>query len=102
MTSRGPRPLAAAVDALTADLAPATALATVQQAWPAAVGDAVAAQTEPVRLAARSKTLTVACSQAVWAQELHLMSAAVVAALEQRVGAGVVRDLRCQVAPRRP
>jgi predicted nucleic acid-binding Zn ribbon protein len=44
----------------------------------------------------RDATLTVACRSAVWAQELDLMSGAVVAALNEALGAPVLEDLRCR------
>ena len=43
MRRTAPRPVATALDRLTAALAPATLLAEVQRAWPAAAGDAFAA-----------------------------------------------------------
>ena len=72
MRRPGPRPAAAALQALTASLAPATVLAEVQRAWPAAAGEAFARCALPV--AERDGVLTVSCSSAVWAQELDLMS----------------------------
>jgi predicted nucleic acid-binding Zn ribbon protein len=89
---RGPRPLAAALDRLTADLAPATLLAEVQRAWPQAAGDAFAAQSQPV--AERDGVITVACSSAVWAQELDLLSERVVERLNEGLGRPAVRGLR--------
>jgi predicted nucleic acid-binding Zn ribbon protein len=56
---------------ILADAAPATLLAAVQRAWPAAVGARIAAQAEPV--AEREGTVTIACRSATWAQELDLM-----------------------------
>jgi predicted nucleic acid-binding Zn ribbon protein len=91
---RAPRPLAAAVDAFTATLVPATPLARVQMVWAEAVGEAVAREAEPV--AVRDATLTVACRSAVWAHELDLMSGEVVAALNGALGAPVLDGLRCR------
>jgi predicted nucleic acid-binding Zn ribbon protein len=95
-----PRRLGAALDALTADLAPATTLARVQARWPDAVGSAVAAEAEPV--SERDGVVTVACSSAVWAQELDLLGpdlvARVNAALGAPEGAGPVRRLRAIAA----
>jgi predicted nucleic acid-binding Zn ribbon protein len=97
---RGPRPLATALERLTADLAPATLLAAVQRAWPEAAGEAFAAQSEPV--AERDGVITVACSSAVWAQELDLLSERVVERLNEGLGRSAVRGLRPQArrAPR--
>ena len=100
MRRRGPRPLAAALDRLTEQLAPATLLADVQRAWADAAGEAFAAQAEPV--AERDGVITVACSSAVWAQELDLLSERVVERLNDALGRQAVRALRPQArrAPR--
>jgi predicted nucleic acid-binding Zn ribbon protein len=96
----GPRPLAAALDRLTVELAPATLLAEVQRAWPAAAGDAFAARSTPV--AERAGVVTVACESAVWAQELDLLSERVVERLNDTLGRPAVQGLRPQArrAPR--
>jgi len=94
MRRRAPRPLAVAVDAFAATLAPATPLARVQRVWAQAVGAAVAREAEPVAM--RGATLTVACRSAVWAHELDLMSGEVTAALNEALGAPVVDALRCR------
>jgi len=94
---RAPRPLATALDRLTAELTPATLLAEVQRAWPEAAGDAFAAQSQP--LAERDGVITVACTSAVWAQELDLLSERVVERLNQSLGRPAVRGLRPQARP---
>jgi len=91
---RAPRPLGLALDRLTARMAPATLLAEVQRAWPAAAGQAFAAQAEPV--AERDGVVTVACASAVWAQELDLMSERVVERLNTSLGREAVKGLRPQ------
>jgi predicted nucleic acid-binding Zn ribbon protein len=93
----GPRPLAVALDRLTAELAPATLLAEVQRAWPQAAGEAFAAQSEPV--AERGGVVTVACGSAVWAQELDLLSERVVQRLNEALGRPAVSGLRPQARP---
>ena len=95
----GPRPVALALDALTASTMPATLLAEVQRAWPEAAGSAFAAQSEPV--AERAGTITVACTSAVWAQELDLLSEQVVERLNETLGRPAVRALRPQARPSR-
>ena len=97
MRRRAPRPLAAALDRLTAQLAPATVLAEVQRAWAEAAGEAFAAQAEPV--AERDGVVTVACASAVWAQELDLLSERVVERLNEALGRAAVRGLRPQARP---
>ena len=101
MRRRGPRPLAIALDRVTARLAPATLLAEIQRAWPEAAGDAFAGQSEPV--AERAGVITVACTSAVYAQELDLFSERVVDRLNESLGRPAVKGLRPQArGARRP
>jgi predicted nucleic acid-binding Zn ribbon protein len=60
-----------ALESVTRSAGPRTLLARVQAAWPAAAGPVIAAESEPV--SERAGTVTVACSSAVWAQELELL-----------------------------
>ena len=99
MRRGAPRPVAAALDVVTGSLAPATLLAEVQRAWPAAAGEAFARASEPV--AERGGVVTVACASAVWAQELDLLSEQVVERLNERLGRPAVRRLRPQPRPTR-
>lgn len=92
MRRAGPRPVAFALDSLAAELAPATLLAEVQRAWPQAAGEAFARVAEPV--SERAGVVVVACASAVWAQELDLMSARVVAQLNAALGRPAVQRLR--------
>ena len=92
---RAPRHAAEAIGSIRRARAPETLLAAVQQAWPDVVGDAVAAQAEPV--AEREGTVTVSCRTATWAQELDLMQAAILDRLNTALaaaGAGPVAALR--------
>jgi predicted nucleic acid-binding Zn ribbon protein len=99
MRRREPRPLGAAVSALADRLAPQTVLADVQRVWPAAVGDAIAAQAEPT--GERDGVLVITCASAVWAQELDLMGPDLVGRLNALLGAAQVRALRCQAVAAR-
>ncbi len=94
-----PRPAATAIAALADRLAPLTTLAVVQRAWPEVVGPAIAAQAHPT--SERGGVLTVTCASAVWAQELDLMAADVVARINAAVPGAHVRSLRCSSAPAR-
>ena len=94
MRRRSPRPLGHALDALTATLAPATLLAEVQRAWPQAAGEAFAPHGTPFR--ERDGDVYVACPEAVWAQELDLMSELVVERLNAALRRPAVRRLRVQ------
>jgi hypothetical protein len=94
MRRPGPRPVGHALDALTAELAPATLLAEVQRVWPEAAGDAFAPYSRPWR--ERDGEVVVACPEAVRAQELDLMSELVVERLNRALGRPAVRRLRVQ------
>ncbi len=85
-----PRSLAAALEAVRAEVAPQTLLAAVQEAWPEVAGDLVAAQGDPV--AERGGVVTVACRTATWAQELDLMSPVLFSKLAERLAAGPFED----------
>ena len=93
MRRRGPRPVSAALDSLTAGLSPPTLLAEVQRAWPQVSG-AFADHTQPY--AERDGEVTVACPEAVRAQELDLMSELVLRRLNEALGRPAVRRLRVQ------
>ena len=100
MTSRrAPRPVATAIEALTARLAPATLLAEVQRVWEQAAGAAIAAEAHPV--SEREGTLTLRCSSAVWMQEIDLMGPALAAALNRALGSERVLAVRCVATDRR-
>jgi len=88
-------PLAGAVEALAARVAPATMLADVQRIWPEVAGGLMAEQAEPV--AEREGTVTLACSSSVWAQELELLGPGLVDAMNAALGAPRVTGLRCRV-----
>jgi len=96
MSRTAPRTIADALAELTAAIAPATTLARVQEVWDAAAGPAVAAASRPS--AERDGVLTVVCEAAVWAQELDLMAAEIVARVNAELGAAAIRELRCRTA----
>jgi predicted nucleic acid-binding Zn ribbon protein len=96
MRRAAPRPVSAALDALTARLQPHTLLAEVQRAWPSAAGPFADVATP---FAEREATVSIACPQAVWAQELDLMSERVVDRLNEELGRAAVRRLRVQARP---
>jgi predicted nucleic acid-binding Zn ribbon protein len=83
---RAPRPLGEALRAATEGAEPATLLAAVQSAWPAAVGEAIAREATPV--AERSGVVTVACRSGTWAQELDLLGAQILAKIRQKLPPG--------------
>ena len=97
MRRAAPRPVGAALGRYTAEMAPATLLAEVQRAWPAAAGAALAQAAQPV--SERDGVVTVACGSGVWAQELDLLSERVVTALNGQLGRPAVRRLRAVATP---
>ncbi len=86
MRRMGPRPLGLALDRLTREATPATALAAVQQCWSTVAGPVVGAQAWPV--AERGGIVTVSCRSAVWAQELQLLSEDLLARLNEALAEG--------------
>lgn len=95
MSRPAPRRLSLALDGLTAELAPATTLARVQQAWEQAAGSTIAAAGSPV--AERDGTLTIVCADSVWAAELDMMSTQLTQRLNDTLGEELIRRLRCHV-----
>lgn len=93
MSRSAPRPLALVLTGLTSELAPATTLARVQQIWEQAAGEVIARACHPT--AERDGVLTITCSDAVWAQELDLMSTELVSRLNRGLGEELVGRLRC-------
>jgi len=92
---RAPRPAAGAFQAALAQVAPKTRLAAVQAAWESTVGERVAGAARPV--GERAGTVTVACSDPVWAQELDLMQDRLLTLLEERLGEQAPQNLRFRV-----
>lgn len=89
---RSPRPLGDSLARVLARSAPQTLLADVQAAWPEACGTTIAGNSEPV--AERSGTVTIACRNGAWAQELELMQETLLSRLVGVVGEGRVEGLR--------
>ena len=84
MRRLAPRPLAAALADAVGDARPATLLARVQSAWPAAVGEVVAAEADPA--SERQGVVTVRCASSLWASELELMAPDLTASLNAALG----------------
>ncbi len=94
MSRAAPRPLSVALEALAGTLAPASALARVQEVWERVAGPAVAAAARPT--AEHDGVLTVTCTAAVWAQELDLMAAELIARLNVALDTDTIHALRCR------
>jgi predicted nucleic acid-binding Zn ribbon protein len=89
-----PRPLAAALEGLTASLAPASTLARAQEVWERVAGPAVSTSARPT--AERRGVLTITCSAAVWAQELDLMAPVLLERLNGALGEELLHKLNCR------
>jgi predicted nucleic acid-binding Zn ribbon protein len=94
-----PRRAADPVGRLLRELEPQTPLAALQRAWPSAVGAVLAEHATPV--AVRDGVVTVTWSSGMWAEELGLLQGEVVPRLEEALGRGTVRELRCRASPSR-
>ncbi|MCE3287105.1 MAG: hypothetical protein K0S64_711 [Gaiellaceae bacterium] len=73
-------------------------LAALTAAWPEVVGDAIARQAWPLRIA-RDGTLHVATSSATWANELGFLTDEIIERLRARLGPQAPSRLRCAVGP---
>lgn len=73
-------------------------LAALTAAWPTVVGDAIARQAWPLRIA-RDGTLHVATSSATWANELAFLAGEIVERLEELLGPAAPARMRCAVGP---
>ena len=90
---RVPKRLSAALPRVVERIAPQTALAAVQLAWPKVAGDAIAAEAEPV--SERQGVVTIACRSATWAEQLDLLQGDLLARLRTELEGSVeVRGLR--------
>jgi predicted nucleic acid-binding Zn ribbon protein len=96
---RSPRHLALALDHIRDDLEPESVLADVQRVWRDTVGAAIALEAAPT--AERGGVVTISCSASVWAQELDLMSPAIIERLNRALRTGRVSRLRCVTLPSR-
>jgi predicted nucleic acid-binding Zn ribbon protein len=94
VSRRVPRPLGPALDALLGRIAPASTLASVQGVWASAVGPAVSAHGTPIR--ERDGLLTVACEEAVWANEIELMGPDLLLAINAALGTEALTGLTCR------
>jgi predicted nucleic acid-binding Zn ribbon protein len=93
---RAPRPAGEAFRAARERAAPKTGLAAVQAAWEEALGERLAAVATP--LSERSGTLTVECTDGVWAQELDLMQDQLLERLREVLGERAPQALKFRVA----
>ena len=76
-----------------ARLGPSGAIGAIADAWPAAVGETIAANAWPARVA-RDGTLHVAASSSTWAFELSQLASQVLERLRETLGADAPSGLR--------
>ena len=75
-----PTRIAGALDRLTGEIAPTTALGALQAVWRSAVGDRIADACQPTQEV--EGVVTVVCESSVWAQQLALMQTDLLERLE--------------------
>jgi predicted nucleic acid-binding Zn ribbon protein len=92
---RAPRQASAAIRAARDAAAPRTGLAAVQASWPGMVGEQLATVATPV--SERAGTLTIECTDSVWAQELDLMQDQLLDRLRKELGERAPTALRFRV-----
>ncbi|MGC1851144.1 MAG: DUF721 domain-containing protein [Solirubrobacterales bacterium] len=92
---RIPRPASTAFRSALRQAAPKTRLAAVQSVWTDVVGERIAAVAKPV--SERGDTVTVACVDSVWTDELDLMRERLEQGLRERLGDDAPRSLRFRV-----
>jgi hypothetical protein len=73
-------------------------LAAVTSAWPDVVGEAIARQAWPLRIA-RDGTLHVAAASATWANELVFLADEILGRMRERLGAEAPVGLKFAVGP---
>jgi predicted nucleic acid-binding Zn ribbon protein len=93
--SWGPQPIGEEVRRELGRFGPQGAMGEIVAAWPAAVGQAIAANAWPAR-AARDGTLHVATSSSAWAFELTQLEETVRARLAEHLGKAAPPRLRFQ------
>jgi predicted nucleic acid-binding Zn ribbon protein len=76
-------------------VAPKTGLGAVQAVWAEALGENIAEVATPV--SERAGTVTVDCSNAMWAQELDLMQEQLLGRLREVLGERAPRALKFRV-----
>lgn len=81
-------------------VAPRTGLAVIQAAWAGTVGEQVATVATPV--SERGGTLTIECSDSVWAQELDLMQEQLLERLRSELGDQAPKALKFRLNSARP
>jgi predicted nucleic acid-binding Zn ribbon protein len=90
---REPEPIGEDIRRELKRFGPSGAMAEIVRAWPSSVGEAIARNAWPARVA-RDGTLHVATSSSAWAFELGLLEADIRGRLTAAVGADAPKSLR--------
>ncbi|HEY7002867.1 MAG TPA: DUF721 domain-containing protein [Gaiellaceae bacterium] len=98
MTFEPLRPIQDEVRRELARFGPAAGLGEVVEAWPRCVGEAIAANAWPARIA-RDGTLHVTTSSSAWAFELTQLSGSILERLGERLGDAAPASLRFAPGP---
>ncbi|WP_420437687.1 DciA family protein [Candidatus Poriferisodalis sp.] len=94
---REPRPISDSIRAVTAGFGSRGRAMDLNERWTEAVGEAIAAHSQPERLDAGR--LTVVVDDPAWATELRYHSSRILAALNAESGAATIAELRLRVQP---
>jgi len=94
LPNKRPEPIAAALQPIIEklDAEGHFGLVRLAQVWPEMVGEGIARRTEVSGL--KFHTAVIKVSTPMWIQELNLLKTEILARLQARLGADVVRDLR--------
>lgn len=94
---RQPRPISESLKAVTAGFGSRGRAIDLNERWSTAVGEAIAAHSQPERLEAGR--LTVAVDDPAWATELRYHSSRILTALNTESGAVPISELHLRVRP---
>ena len=92
MRRLAPRGLGAALEEVTRGLEPPSLIGRVQRVWPEVAGAALAKHAEPV--SEHGRELLLRCADAVWAEEVRLMSIELTGRLNEVLGEGSLTGIR--------
>lgn len=99
MTRGDAEPIGSIIEAMVARLGIKKQLRRAQTLteWPDIVGERIAGETKADHI--RNTILFVSCSSPMWAQELGLLKPTIIKKIRERVGPGIVTDIRFKTGP---
>ncbi|MBA3300537.1 MAG: DUF721 domain-containing protein [Thermoleophilaceae bacterium] len=92
MRRLAPRRLAPALERVARDLEPPSLLGRIQRVWPEVAGAGLAQRAQPV--SEHGRELVLRCEDAVWAEEIRLMSPELTGRLNEALGEGSLAGIR--------